>query len=48
MVERLPGFYLQNFKTAQIKNMAHFAEMYYTVKVSDTRDDDSSNTVQTK
>lgn len=48
MVERLPGSYHQHFKTAQIKSMVHFVEIYCTVKVSDTRDDDSSNTVQTK
>ncbi|CAN5753279.1 hypothetical protein BH10BAC2_BH10BAC2_07250 [soil metagenome] len=35
----------QAFKIVQINSMVHFAQMHYTVKVSDTRDDDSSNTV---
>ncbi|CAN5685302.1 hypothetical protein BH10BAC2_BH10BAC2_03720 [soil metagenome] len=36
---------IQPFKIRQIKSIVRFAEMYYTVKVSDTRDDDSSNVV---
>lgn len=31
-----------------MKSMTHFAEMNYTVQVSDTRDDDSSNAVENK
>ena len=42
---RLHNYTINTFKIVRIKSIVQFAEIYYTVKVSDTRNDDSSTAV---